>query len=313
MNTEQRAKVEAYEDQLFIVLKMARLNPGTKEAEIEQVSLLLNGQTVISIQDSGPDLFGNVRARLRVDSSRLRASHADFLIYALLDEVSDNCFDVLEQLGMQIEQLEDDLLEDDTKNPLLQIKQLRGQLMRLHRSIWPMREVAGALSRGEYPQMKPETLLFLRDVQDHLIAALDTMDSYRELLNGLLELYLSASGNRMNSIMKILAIISTIFMPLSFIAGVYGMNFRNMPELEWKWGYYAVLLLMAAAVIFMLRLLRKKVGCDLSSRQTHRLVDAYGFPACTRRTAWNACMDAARSLVNGHASFAAALDESVVV
>lgn len=258
VNTEQRAKVEMYEDQLFAILKMARLNHISKVVEIEQVSLLLSGHTVLSLQDSGPDLFEHVRTRLDAATSKLRTSGADFLVYALLDEVSDNCFDVLEHLGIQIEQLEDALLEDDTRNPLLQIKQLRGQLMRLHRSMWPMREVAGALSRGEFPQMKEETLLFLRDVQDHLIAALDTIDSYRELLNGLLELHLSASGNRLNGIMKVLAIISTIFMPLSFIAGVYGMNFRYMPELEWTWGYYAVLLLMVLVVGGMLMVLRKK-------------------------------------------------------
>jgi magnesium transporter len=258
VNTEQRAKVEMYKDQLFVVMKMARLDPESKNVEIEQVSLLLSGQTVLSLQDSGSDLFEHVRTRLGVATSKLRATSADFLVYALLDEVSDNCFDVLEHLGFQIEQLEDSLMEDDTRNPLLQIKRLRGQLMRLHRSMWPMREVAGALSRGEFPQMKEETLLFLRDVQDHLIAALDTIDSYRELLNGLLDLHLSASGNRLNGIMKVLAIISTIFMPLSFIAGVYGMNFRHMPELEWAWGYYAVLLLMVAVVGGMLLVLRKK-------------------------------------------------------
>ncbi len=258
VNTEQRAKVEMYKDQLFVVMKMARLDPESKNVEIEQVSLLISGQTVLSLQDSGSDLFEHVRTRLGVATSKLRATGADFLVYALLDEVSDNCFDVLEHLGFQIEQLEDSLMEDDTRNPLLQIKRLRGQLMRLHRSMWPMREVAGALSRGEFPQMKEETLLFLRDVQDHLIAALDTIDSYRELLNGLLDLHLSASGNRLNGIMKVLAIISTIFMPLSFIAGVYGMNFRHMPELEWAWGYYAVLLLMVAVVGGMLLVLRKK-------------------------------------------------------
>ena len=258
VNTEQRAKIEEYGSLLFIVVKMVRLLPGSGTPEVDQISLLLTAQTVLTFQDSGEDLFRNVRSRLQVDTSGLRSKGVDFLVYALLDEASDNCFDVLEHIGMRIEEMEDAQMISDTRVQLHDIRELRGQLLRLRRVIWPMRDVAGALAHGEYPLMGKETLLFLRDVQDHIIVAVETIDAYRELLNGLHDLHLAAASNRMNAIMKVLAIISTIFMPLTFIAGVYGMNFDNMPELRWRWGYFIVLGLMAVVAIAMVLILRKK-------------------------------------------------------
>ena len=258
VNTEQRAKIEEYGSLLFIVVKMVRLLPGSRTPEFEQISLLLTGQTVLTFQDSGEDLFRNVRSRLQIDTSGLRSKGVDFLVYALLDEASDNCFDVLEHIGLRIEEMEDDQLLNDSRVQLHDIKEIRGQLLRLRRVIWPMRDVTGALAHGEYPLMGQETLLFLRDVQDHIIVAVETIDAYRELLNGLHDLHLAAAGYRMNAIMKVLAIISTIFMPLSFIAGVYGMNFDHMPELRWRWGYFIALGLMAVVAFIMLLILRKK-------------------------------------------------------
>ncbi len=257
-NTEQRAKAESYGDTLFLVVKLTRIPDGALDPVMEQISLVLTGNTVISFQDDADDLFGGVLARLRVETSRLRNSGADHLLYALLDEVTDNCFDVLEAIGTQIETVEDTVMADSGRRSLRRINRLRRQLLYLHRAVWPMREVAGSLSRGEHPQMRPETLLFLRDVHDHTIVAMDTIETYRDLLNGLLDIYLSASGNRMNAIMKVLTIISTIFMPLTFIAGVYGMNFHYMPELTWRWGYFAVLGVMAVIAVVMLWVLRRK-------------------------------------------------------
>ena len=257
-NTEQRAKIEMYGDVLYMVLRMARMENGDQEPVLEQISMLLCGQTLITFQEDGGDQFGSVRLRLQNETSRLRNAGADYLAYSLMDAVVDHYFNVLEGIGLQIEQAEDLVLTDDASGPLQRINRLRRQLLYMHRAIWPMRDVTGALERGEYDQIQEETTVFLRDVHDHVSAALDTIDTYRELLNGLLDIYLSAASNRMNAVMKVLTIISTIFMPLTFIVGVYGMNFRHIPELDWQWGYPAVWVLMAIIVGIMLYILRRK-------------------------------------------------------
>jgi len=258
VNPEQRTKVESYGDLLYLVCRMARMQEGGQDPILEQLSLLLCGNTVITFQEDGGDQFTMVRNRLKNETSRLRNDGADYLAYSLLDAVVDNYFDVLEAIGSQIEQVEELVLTDTGRKPLRRINRLRRQLLNMHRAIWPMREMAGALERGEYHHISKDTTVFLRDVHDHTIVAMETIDSSRDLLNGLLDIYLSAASNRMNEVMKVLTIISTIFMPLTFIVGVYGMNFRYMPELQWKLGYPAVWILIVVVVGFMLWILRKK-------------------------------------------------------
>lgn len=258
VNTEQRAKVEPYNGFLYLVCRMARMPESGQNPILEQLSLLLCKNTVITFQEDGGDPFVAVHDRLKNETSRLRNDGADYLVYSLVDAIVDNYFDVLETIGFQIEQVEDLVLTDSSHKPLRRINRLRRQLLYMHRAIWPMRDMAGALERGEYDPFRKEMTVFLRDVHDHVIMAMEMIDTYRELLNGLLDIYLSAASNRMNAVMKVLTIISTIFMPLTFIVGVYGMNFHYMPELSWKLGYPAVWILMVAVVGVMLWILRKK-------------------------------------------------------
>lgn len=242
VNTDQRPKLEDYDGYLFLVLRMLQLD-DQQQIQSEQLSLILAPGLLLSLQERPGDVFDGVRERLR-NGRRIRFMHADYLAYALLDAVVDHYFVVLEQLGEQIELLEDELIERPSPEVLRRIHHYKREMLLLRKSVWPLREVLSRLSRDESPLISDETRLFLRDVYDHSIHVLDTIDTLRELLVGMLDLYLSSSSNRMNEVMKVLTIIATLFMPLTFIAGVYGMNFEHMPELGWRWGYPLVMLLM---------------------------------------------------------------------
>jgi magnesium transporter len=283
VNTRQRPKIEDYDDYLFVVLKMihqgshsiqagtdtngnqtdtvSHKNPGKPdngEITAEQVSLIIGPNYVISFQETPEDLFNPIRNRLRSSSGRIRKKGADYLAYALIDTIVDNYFVILETLGEKVEDLEDELLKFPDEKTMLAIHNLKRDMIFLRRSVWPLREVTGFLERGESKLIHKTTRVYLRDVYDHTIQVVDNIETSRDILSGMLDIYLSTLSNRTNSVMKVLTIIATIFMPLTFIAGVYGMNFENMPELQWHWGYPAVVLLMFIIAAGMLLFFRKK-------------------------------------------------------
>jgi len=256
-NTDQRPKLDDYETYLFVVMKMLTVT-DRQDIIVEQVSLVLGKNFVLSFQENGTDVFQPVRERLRGGKGRLRQSGSDYLLYALVDSIVDQYFAVLEVLGEKIEALQDLVVSDPKPETLRQVHALKRQLLFLRRAVWPLREVTNNLSRSECPLLQESTKIFFRDVYDHVVQIVDTIETLREMVSASLDIYLSSISYRLNAVMKVLTIITTIFMPLSFIVGIYGMNFEHMPELQWKWGYPAVLGVMAVVGGGMLLAFRKK-------------------------------------------------------
>lgn len=244
VNTDQRPKMEDYDDYLFMVLKMISWSGDGKGVKAEQLSLILKPGLLLSFQEQQGDVFDPIRDRLRCGKGRIRKQGADYLAYGLIDSVVDQYFLCLEQIGEQIDSLQEELVGSPDKGTLQKLHGLKREMIFLRRAIWPLREVINGLLRGESPLFATSTIVYLRDVYDHTIQVIDTVETFREMLSGMMDIYLSSISNRMNEIMKVLTVIATIFMPLTFIAGVYGMNFKYMPELDWRWGYPAALLLM---------------------------------------------------------------------
>jgi len=239
VNTSQRPKLEDYGDYLFVVCRMLQLDEASGDIESEQVSLVLGPGWVLSFQERTGDVFEPVRERVRHGKGRIRKGGPDYLAYALLDAVVDHYFVVAEQFGDEIESLEEELLGDPQTDLLETIHRFKREIIVVRRSVWPLREVVAAMTRDEIPLIQEATRTFLRDVHDHVIQVADIIESFRDILSGLQDLYLSSLSHRMNEVMKVLTIAATIFVPLTFIAGIYGMNFENMPELGWRWGYPA--------------------------------------------------------------------------
>jgi magnesium transporter len=257
-NTNQRPKVENFEDHLFIVAKMIYYDENRDHIEIEQLSLLLGSNYVVSFQEREMDVFNPVRERIRKDKARIRTMGPDYLAYALLDAIVDNYFIVLEKIAEKIELLEYRAIEDPEMKTLEQIHNLKRELVYLRKSVWPLRDAVSALEREETNLISDKTLFFLKDLHDHTIRIIDTTETLRDIIAGIQDLYLSSVSNRMNSIMKVLTIIATLFIPLTFIVGIYGMNFKFMPELEWRWGYPLVWLIMVLVGLAMLLYFKKK-------------------------------------------------------
>jgi len=258
LNTDQRPKMEDYGEYLYIVLRMLNYNDKSSEIEAEQISLILGPNFVFSFQEREGDTFNLIRERIRNSKGRIRKMGADYLTYTLLDSIVDNYFIILEKLGEKIEFLEDELVTRPTPETLQIIHHLKREMIFLRKAVWPLREVIGSLERGEPPLVKETTRVYLRDVYDHTIQTIDTIETYRDMVSGMLDIYLSSISNRLNAVMKVLTIIATIFMPLTFLAGIYGMNFKYMPELEWRWGYLMVWLIMIGIGVFMLTYFKKK-------------------------------------------------------
>lgn len=257
LNTDQRPKVEYFDDYVYIVLKMLFVKKETGQIAAEQVSLVLGPNYVISFQE-GEDVFGPLRERIRSGKGRIRKMGADYLAYALLDSIVDNYFAVLEKLGERVESLEEKLVTNPTRETLHAIHTLKREMIFLRRSVWPLREVVGSLERGESPLIKEQTELFFRDVYDHTVQVIDTVETFRDMLSGMLDIYLSSISNRLNEVMKVLTIIATVFIPLTFLVGVYGMNFKYMPELGLRWAYPVLWIIMIATAVLMLAFFRKK-------------------------------------------------------
>ena len=229
-----------------------------KEIRSEQISLVLGSNFVISFQESVGDVFEPVRQRIRNASGRIRKMGTDYLAYTLIDAVVDNYFVVLERLGEIIEVAEDELVQKPTPETLQTIHNLKRGAISLRKSVWPLREVINNLERTETKLIHESTRIYLRDIYDHTIQVIDTIESSRDMVSGMLDIYLSSISNKMNEVMKVLTIFASIFIPLTFITGVYGMNFATMPELTWRWGYPTVLILMALVGIYMLFYFRRK-------------------------------------------------------
>jgi magnesium transporter len=260
VNTGQRPKVEDFENYLFFVVKMLTYEENDKKGSInsEQVSILVGPHFVISFQERQGDVFEAIRDRLRNDKGRIRKEGSDYLAYALIDAIVDGYFIVLENLGDRIEGLEDAVIEDPSSQTLQKINGLKREMITLRRSVWPLREVIGSLERGGSSLIQPTTMTYLRDLYDHTVQVADTIETYRDMVAGTRDTYLSSVSNRMNEIMKVLTIIATIFIPVTFIAGVYGMNFKFMPELAWRGSYFVVLGVMAAVALVMIAYFKKK-------------------------------------------------------
>ncbi len=258
MHTGERPKFEESSTSLFVSLRMLRLAGPGGRLDDEQVSLVLGRTWVISFQERQGDVFDPVRERIRAGRTRIRANGPDYLLCSLLDAVVDHYFVVLEDVGDRVEDVYERVTKMPSRMELDAIRLLKRELLFMRKAVWPLREVLSRLERGDSKLLAPDTLPYFRDVYDHVIQILDTIETYREMLTSLMDVYLSSIANRTNEVMKVLTMITTLFIPLSFLAGLYGMNFRFMPELEWKYGYYALLGMMACVAIGMFVYFRRK-------------------------------------------------------
>ena len=258
LNTEQRPKLDDYGEYLFVVLKMLHYDDQSGEMETEQISLVLGANFVVSLQEKPGDAFDPVRERIKSGKGRIRKMGVDYLAYALIDTIVDHYFIVLEQIGEKIELLEEELVTDPTPETLQTIHNLKRDMIFLRKSVWPLREVIGSLERGESPLIGEAINIYLRDVYDHTIQVIDTTETFRDMISGMLDIYLSSISNRMNEVMKVLTIIATIFIPLTLIAGIYGMNFKHMPEINSPYGYYVTIAIMVLIALLMGSYMKRK-------------------------------------------------------
>jgi magnesium transporter len=258
VNTTQRPKFDDFEKYLFVVLKMMTFNDEVNRIDIEQVSLVLGDNFVISFQERVGDVFEAVRERLRQGKGRIRKAGSDYLLHALIDAVVDNYFIILEKIGDRIEELEETIVADPKPEAMRTIHSLKREMIYLRKSVWPLRELINNMLRSESSLIQDSTHIYLRDVYDHTIQVIDTVETFRDMLTGMHDTYLSGMSNRMNEIMKVLTIFASIFIPLTFIAGIYGMNFSYMPELGWRWSYFGVWGLFIGVTLFMLLYFKRK-------------------------------------------------------
>lgn len=264
VNTEQRPKLEVFDEYAYIVVKMHFYNREEEVIETDQLSVVLGKSFILTFQEREGDILEGVRQRLRNNKGRIRRVGADYLAYALLDAVVDHYFSVLEIIDEDIEDLEEELITSPTRDTLESIHGMKRDLIYLKRTIWPIREIISILMRDETHLVHESNLVYLRDLYDHIIQIIDTVETFRDITSGMLDIYLSSVSNRMNEIMKVLTIFAAIFIPLTFIAGIYGMNFNtavsrlNMPELNWVYGYPFALGLMAAVGIGLLYYFKRK-------------------------------------------------------
>jgi len=258
LNTDQRPMIEVYDHYICISAKMLFYDAQSGEFNIEQVSFILGDNYIITFCERDTDVFEPVMRRLKQGVSRIRKLGADYLTYCLLDIIVDDYFDVLEDFSEEIEAAEDEIAGHTTNKTLRTIHKLKRQVLFLHKAVWPLRDVLSSLERGESPLINDSTEIYIRDLYDHVVQVMDTTETLRDILAGMMDVYLSSTSNRMNEIMKVLTIISTLFMPLSFIVGVYGMNIKNMPELDWPWMYPALWVIMISIVVSMLYYFKKR-------------------------------------------------------
>jgi magnesium transporter len=258
MNVVERPKLEDFGDYIFLVLKILSYDDVNDELLTQQVSLVLGRGWVVSFLEHEHPLVDNIRQRIESGVGRFRQAGADYLAYALIDIIVDQFFVVLEMVEDDMERLEEEVVENPGPDMLQRIHRLKNAMVVLRKAVWPLREVLGVLERGETPLVQERTQVYMRDVYDHTIQIIDTVETFRDILSGLVDIHLSSVSNRLNEVMKVLTIIATVFMPLSFFAGVYGMNFKHFPEVEWAYGYPAFWVICAVTVGLMLRYFRRK-------------------------------------------------------
>ncbi|QNU65975.1 magnesium/cobalt transporter CorA [Ruminiclostridium herbifermentans] len=258
LNTDHRPKIEYYDKYMYISAKMLFYNSKDNEFNIEQISFILGSNYIISFSERDIDVFEPVIKRLQQGMIRERKLSADYLLYCLLDIIVDDYFNVLECISETIEAAEDDMINHTSDKTLITINKLKRQVLFMHKGVWPLRDVLSSLGRGDSHLIKEATEIYIRDLYEHVVQVMDTTETLRDILSGMMDVYLSSTSNRMNEIMKVLTIISTVFMPLSFIVGVYGMNIPNMPELSWRWMYPALWLVMLSIAGTMLYYFKKK-------------------------------------------------------
>jgi magnesium transporter len=256
-NTGQRPKMQDLESYLYLTIKMMTIDDKTQEISIEHVSMIMGSTYLISFQENVGDVFDPVRERIRREG-RIRKFGPDYLVYALIDDIVDNYFLVMETLEERVEDLEEELVVNATPQSLSKLNKLKKEMIHLRKAVWPLREMISALDREDSPLIRAETRIYFRDVYDHIIQVIDTLETFRDMVSGMIDIYLSSLSYRMNEIMKVLTLIATIFIPLTFVAGVYGMNFDYMPELRHPYGYFMVWGVMIGVVVVMLVYFRKR-------------------------------------------------------
>ncbi|MFX1503314.1 MAG: magnesium/cobalt transporter CorA [Promethearchaeota archaeon] len=252
VNTEQRPKMEDFEKYIFFVLKMLYAGDKTNMIYSEQVSIILGKNFVISFQEAVGDVFDSVRERIRKGKGRIRKMGSDYLAHALIDAIVDNYYTILEKIGERVESMEQDLVSNPVPGTLQQIYNIKREMIYLRKSVWPLREVINGLIREESKLIRKETHIYLRDLYDHTIQVIDTIETFRDMISGMLDIYMSSVSNKMNEVMKVLTIFAAIFIPLTFIAGIYGMNFQYMPELSIQWAYPAVWIIIILISVSLL-------------------------------------------------------------
>lgn len=257
LNTGQRPKIEIFDDHLFMTLKMLSYSEQ-QDLVVDQISLILGPNYVLTFQEQSWEVFDVIRERIENEKSRIRKSGADYLAYALLDVLIDHYFLILDNVGDRLERLDGLIMETTNREVVLEIQNIKRELAILRRSVWPLREVINGLTRKESEFIQEGTMPYIRDLYDHVIQVLDMVESYRDMVGGLLDIYLSTLSHRLNEVMKVLTIMATIFIPLTFIVGVYGMNFEFMPELQWRWAYPTVWGLIVTVFLGMLLYFKRR-------------------------------------------------------
>jgi magnesium transporter len=259
LNNEQRPKLEEFDGYLFMAMKMLLWIPKTKTFSVEEFSLVIGNNFILTFQDCDTNIFDDIQHRLRATTKqRIREQGSDYLAYRLIDTIVDQYFVVLEGLGEEIERVEEKIISSPTPHNARTIYRLKRQMLMLRKAIWPMREALSHLLQMNQESISSFTHVYLRDVYDHAVQAIDTLETFRDMLSGMLDIYLSSLTARMNEIMKVLTMIATVFIPITFVASIFGMNFDYMPELRWHYGYYIALAIMFLVVIWMIIYFRRK-------------------------------------------------------
>jgi magnesium transporter len=258
LDTQQRIKLELFEDYLFLVTRVFRVDEESGRVDAEQISVVMFENLVVTFQEGGIEIFEPVNMRLRTSRGRVRKMGADYLVYAVMDAVVDAYFVAVEELGERLEALEESVVTRPEPRSLQSLHDLRTEIAHIRKCVWPLREVMSSLERGESTLIGEATTIYLRDVYDHTIQLIDSIETYQEILSNLIDIYLSSVSYRLNEVMKLLTIIATVFIPLTFIVGLYGMNFKYFPELEWRWSYPLLWVVMLSIVGFMLLYFRRR-------------------------------------------------------
>ncbi len=259
VNTDQRPKIEDFGDYIYVVLKMLRYDDQKKGIQAEQLSLVFGRGFLISFQEGHEgDVFESLRERLRSAKGHLRILKTDYLAYNMIDMIVDHYFHILEKVGERVEKVEEVIIQNPEPTAMSEIQGLKREMIALRRSVWPLREILGGLERIDSTLIHEKTLLYFRDVYDHTIQVMDAVETYRDIISGMIDIYLSSQSNRQNEVMRLLTVFATLFMPLTFIVGIYGMNFDFMPEIHLKWGYPAVWVVMIVLSVGMLAFFKRK-------------------------------------------------------